>query len=99
MCIIPNLAAAQSPHVAGRAQHLAEGGTRAARLPRLPSAYRLFAGRGTRYADGESYCDRPAPAKTWRAALSAWPAADRAHFQADQGGTRPSCPASNLSDR
>ena len=55
--------------------------------PRMPSAYRLFAGRATLYADGESHGDRPAPATTWRAALSAWPAAaeDRAHFQADQG--------------
>ena len=34
----------------------------------------------------ESHGDRPAPVTTWRAALSAWPAAaDRAHFQADQG--------------
>ena len=26
--------------------------------PRLPGAYRLFAGRATRYADGESHGDR-----------------------------------------
>ena len=43
--------------------------------PRLPSAYSLFAGRATRYADSES--PAPATTRTWPAALFALPAADQ----------------------
>ena len=50
--------------------------------PRLSShgAYHLFAGSAKRDPDGESHGDCPAPATTWRAALSAWQAADCAQL-------------------
>ena len=66
------------PYVAGRAQLLAAAKRAQLDCLRLPSAHSLFAGRATRYADGKSYSDRPAPTATWRAALGEWPVADRA---------------------
>ena len=54
---------------------------RAGRCPRLLGAHCLFAGRATPKAYSKSH-GRPAPASpaTWRAALGAWPAVDRAQL-------------------
>ena len=71
------LCALRPAYVAGRAQLLADGETREARLQSIPpppcgSRYAL---RGRRVILWQ-----PRPATTWRAALSAWPAADRAQL-------------------